>query len=504
MDMDKVEGSVLNDQMCLAYKQCIHDLAQTPARNTCSRKGCGRLLSIQQATVRSALRLKWVCEAGHVCHIWSSQPVLKYGLSAGDLRLSAAILFSGNNFQKFEMLARYLNMPCMGSASFHHLQRHYLVPAVEQTWEAEEERVVKARKSQQIVMLGDGRMDSPGHSAQYCSYFAMDNASKEIISVVTVDKRETGKSSTRMEKEGFLRTLENLDRKGVLVAEVVTDAHPSIAAYMRKDKPDIKHSFDIWHVGKNLAKKILKACLKKQCSPLKAWLKHIVNHFYHVSSTASTVDEFTGLWFALLHHVTNEHSWVLDCGGGICECSHGPLTDERELEWLEKGSAAHDALREIICDRRFLNNIPYYLNARSTAELETLNSLVLMYAAKRFSYTPPVYRARNLLAALDHNYHLQREQKLNKDGSARVCQSFNKKSARWTVRPVKEQKTYPHMATLIRNVFQLRLSADKPLSSVLCLAESDPRRISRNIAPVEPPSKKELIEQFKSRFSKND
>ncbi|KAH3734296.1 hypothetical protein DPMN_040735 [Dreissena polymorpha] len=60
------------------------------------------------------------------------------------------------------------------------------------------------------------------------------------------------------------------------------------------------------------------------------------------------------------------------------------------------------------------------------------------------------------------------------------------------------------MASLIRNVFQLRLSADKPLSSVLGLAESDPRLISRNIAPVEPPSKKERIEQFKSRFSKND
>jgi len=55
---------------------------------------------------------------------------------------------------------------------------------------------------------------------------------------------------------------------------------------------------------------------------------------------------------------------VLDPAGGVVECSHGPLPDERELEWMEKGSAAHDALTEIVGDRRFLSNISYYLNAR--------------------------------------------------------------------------------------------------------------------------------------------
>jgi len=77
-------------------------------------------------------------EAGHLCHVWSSQPVLKWGLYCGDLRMSAAVLFSGNNYQKVALMAKYLNMPCMGPVSFHRLQRHYLVPAVEQVWKAEE------------------------------------------------------------------------------------------------------------------------------------------------------------------------------------------------------------------------------------------------------------------------------------------------------------------------------------------------------------------------------
>jgi hypothetical protein len=75
-------------------------------------------------------------------------------------------------------------------------------------------------------------MDSPGHCAQYCTYTVMDNNTKQILSVVTVDKRETGKSSVRMEKEAFVRTLHHLDTENVKVGEVVTDAHTSIAAYL--------------------------------------------------------------------------------------------------------------------------------------------------------------------------------------------------------------------------------------------------------------------------------
>jgi hypothetical protein len=43
-----------------------------------------------------------------------------------------------------------------------------------------------------------------------------------------------------------------------------------------------------------------------------------------------------------------------------------------------------------------------------------------MYAGKRYSYIPPVYRARNLLAALDHNAHLNRQPMKNKDGTIRL------------------------------------------------------------------------------------
>ena len=71
-----------------------------------------------------------------------------------------------------------------------------------------------------------------------------------------------------------------------------------------------------------------------------------------------------GIWFGVIHHVVDEHEWLIDCGSQVLQCVHGPFTEERELPWMSKGSPAHNALREVVADRLFLNNISYFLNAR--------------------------------------------------------------------------------------------------------------------------------------------
>lgn len=83
-----------------------------------------------------------------------------------------------------------------------------------------------------IFVLGDGRMDSPGHSAQYCSYTMMHNDSKRIVSLITLDKRQTQGKSSNLEKLGFQKSMEELAQKGCSVTEVVTDAHMQISSIM--------------------------------------------------------------------------------------------------------------------------------------------------------------------------------------------------------------------------------------------------------------------------------
>ena len=81
---------------------------------------------------------------------------------------------------------------------------------------------------------GDGRMDSPGYCAQYCTYTIMNQADKKILALEVVDKRETNLKSGLMEAKGFVRALESVQRAGKSVKEIVTDAHPQISSLMSK------------------------------------------------------------------------------------------------------------------------------------------------------------------------------------------------------------------------------------------------------------------------------
>ena len=79
-------------------------------------------------------------------------------------------------------------------------------------------------------------MDSPGYCAKFCTYTFMDYETGAILDMAVVDKRETGLKSPNMEVEGFTRLLKSLKQAGVIVEEVVTDAHPQITALMSKYK----------------------------------------------------------------------------------------------------------------------------------------------------------------------------------------------------------------------------------------------------------------------------
>ncbi|KAL7389630.1 hypothetical protein ABVT39_007412 [Epinephelus coioides] len=173
------------------------------------------------------------------------------------------------------------------------------------------------------LSTADGRMDSPGHCAQYCTYTVMDNKSKDIVSILTVDKRQTDRNSVIMEKKAFVDTMTQLITE-VKVVEMCTDAHVQISALMdRRLFPGVKHSFDMWHGSKNLAKKIS-----------------------------------ADLWLSLLHHVVNGHCWVLG------RYQHEALETSSTKQWLKKGSKALEALQDIMMDKRWLKRVDKYLTFR--------------------------------------------------------------------------------------------------------------------------------------------
>uniref|UniRef100_A0A8C3I818 Uncharacterized protein n=1 Tax=Chrysemys picta bellii TaxID=8478 RepID=A0A8C3I818_CHRPI len=406
MTLDDTQD-ISHEKIHIVYERCLLQLAKKIVIPKCMF--CAGEVDISVQPVSSCVHLIWKCSAGHIAFEWSSQPLVKGQTHAGDLALSAAIILSGNNFGKISQMANFMKLTFVSASTFFRMQRHFIVPTIESFWCRMKQHILEELHGKEVVIMGDGRMDGPGHSAQYCVYSFMDLETKQILAIEIVDKRKTQLNSPFMEKEAFRRGLQKLLDEQLMVKEVVTDSHTQISALITKKFPCVIHSYDIWGGAKNLGNKLIEASRQKDCRRLLQWCSDIVNYFWFCCKEANSYEKFIGMWCGLVHHVVNEHQWA--SGNGIIEgrCKHGPQMDEREKEWLEKGSKPHTEMCRIILDKKFLRNIPYFLQFRSTFDLEQFQQHVHMYAPKRFEYTYPVYRARCFLAAIDYNMHLNRQ-----------------------------------------------------------------------------------------------
>lgn len=118
---------------------------------------------------------------------WESQPFMK-NIPAGNILLSASILFAGASPTK----ALHI-MDCLGCASitvrtFLNHQRHYLHPTVLSLWKQHQSTILtQLREENRPLVLGcDGRADSPGHSAKFGAYTVMDLVKKAVIDIQVV------------------------------------------------------------------------------------------------------------------------------------------------------------------------------------------------------------------------------------------------------------------------------------------------------------------------------
>ena len=61
------------------------------------------------------------------------------------------------------------------------------------------DKLLQTYKNCHLVLAGDGRCDSPGNSAKFCTYSLMDTATNKIVLAETIDKREVHLQSPNME-----------------------------------------------------------------------------------------------------------------------------------------------------------------------------------------------------------------------------------------------------------------------------------------------------------------
>ena len=213
------------------------------------------------------------CINGHIVS-WQSQPSVE-GTAAGNLLIPAAILYSGNTYKHTADFAKHLNLQFVSSTHYYKTQKTILFPVVEQTWIKSQSAVLKQMKqSSSVDVCGDGRCDSPGHSAKYGTYTLMDEKTNLIIEFSVVQVTEVTSSNT-MEYEGCKRALNSINKKKIPIRCLTTDRHTTITAKMRTNYSHIVHQYDVWHLSKWVTKKLTKRAKKKACEELLPWIQSV-------------------------------------------------------------------------------------------------------------------------------------------------------------------------------------------------------------------------------------
>ena len=119
----------------------------------------------------------------------------------------------------------------------------------------QQDAVIEFLRGNDLKLSGDGRCDSPGYNAKYCTYSLMDSATDLILDYKLIQSSETG-SSVAMEKEGLRRSLNYLLERNVSINTIATDRHKGVGALMKSEYPYISHQYDVWHMAKGVVKQL--------------------------------------------------------------------------------------------------------------------------------------------------------------------------------------------------------------------------------------------------------
>ena len=282
----------------------------------------------------------------------------------------------------------------------------------------QQDAVLEFLRGNNLQLSGDGRCDSPGYSAKYCTYSLMDSATDLILDYKLIQSSETG-SSVAMEKEGLRRSLNYLLEQDISIVTIATDRHRGVGALMKSDYPYISHQYDVWHMAKGVVKQLTQKGKLKHCERLLPWIQSISNHLWWAAQTCNgDAQLLTEKWTSIVYHISNVHEWNGGKDSKFNKCVHLtlPIEEQRSKKWLRSGSLVHTTLKNVVCNKNLLRDIKILTGFQHTGALEVFHSLLLKYCPKRQHFSYIGMQARIELAILDHNYNTNRKQATTKKG----------------------------------------------------------------------------------------
>ncbi|XP_069110215.1 uncharacterized protein, partial [Argopecten irradians] len=450
------------------------------------------------------VKIETVCASCTFPTYWYSQPFVG-AIPSVNLAMSASILFSGAIPTKALRMFQFMNISHVSKETFMLHQKNYLFPAISFCWNSHQSRynVQDAlARGTQLVLGGDGRADTPGHSAKYGSYGLMDLQDGVVIDIQLVQSNEV-KSSNNMEKEGLVRAMSVLKERGLSVGALVTDRHLQIQKWVRENMPTTDHYYDVWHVAKGLKKKLCSLAKEKDCGEVTDWIKSLTNHLYWCAASTPPGEGniMWAKWVSLENHIQNIHHGH---GNLFPDCAHPDMDPEvrRRKKWLKPGTKACEKVGDLITSRQMKRDIPKLSPEFQTSEIEAYHSTINHFAPKMIGFSYHGMYCRLLLAAMHFNENSGREQSLTKEGIPKYNIVYPKyKKGEHTIRQMKIDQSFYYVENLMSVTTQITKKVRMHNNNSIRLPTSVPAPLCSDYLH---PDKEEAISSFSSRFARKE
>ena len=92
-----------------------------------------------------------------------------------------AILYSGSLSTKTLQFFTALKCATITTKTYFRHQKRFLHPAVNSVYMRHQTELIKSCCNRDLILAGDGRADSPGHSAKFGSYTVIDLDSNKVL-----------------------------------------------------------------------------------------------------------------------------------------------------------------------------------------------------------------------------------------------------------------------------------------------------------------------------------
>jgi len=154
--MEEPKGIVFLSKLLLLFQYCHLCFAPNP-KITMSQYG-------------TLLNIDSTCTKCQQTFNWKSQPFLLNKFPAGNLLLSFAILCAGASVKKVFLVFHHMNILVYQPSTYYYHQKHLLIPSIVKFWRSYQAKLLASLQGKEVILAGDGRHDSMGHSAKFGTY----------------------------------------------------------------------------------------------------------------------------------------------------------------------------------------------------------------------------------------------------------------------------------------------------------------------------------------------